>query len=45
MNRIAGFVHSQLMLDQRKPGLRDRRRLVESTALSADVAVDLSVTF
>lgn len=43
MNRVAGFVHSELMLDDGEARLRDRGAFVETAALSADVRVDVPV--
>ena len=43
MNRIAGLIHRELVLQDGEGGLRKRRAFVEAPALSADVAVDVPV--
>ncbi len=44
MNRVSGFVHGKLVLDDREPGLRDRGAFIESAPLGAEIAVDHAVT-
>lgn len=43
MNRVTGFVDSQLTLADGEPGLRDRRVLIETPALGGQISIHVPI--